>query len=29
MSCHGLNRLRRVLSVMLHAVRIAEERVKR
>ena len=29
MSCHGLNRLRRVLPVMLHAIRIAEEGVER
>jgi hypothetical protein len=28
MSCHGLNRLRRILAVMLHAICIAEERVK-
>ena len=29
MSCHGLNRLRRVLPVMLHAIRIAKEGVER
>jgi hypothetical protein len=29
MSCHGLNRLRRILAVMLHAIRIAEEGVER
>src|SRR6185295_1574179 len=29
MSCHGLNRLRRVLPVMLHAIRIAEEGAER
>jgi hypothetical protein len=28
MSCHRLNRLRRILAVMLHAICIAEEWVK-